>query len=219
MSSRKRSGSGGANSASAGDTNAGMAAQQTAAASAPVSAGGATSVVPSSSSGGASPPAQGMVAGAVAAARNRASGGASLREKVAQMYDVLLRGDEPSKSSFGESFWAEFFLLRPKIALLEAEVGKALIAAAASPAESALLASASPAHAGIKRNLNLLFGECLANLGEEHHIRVVYALQTLCGLMRAITRRQSTGFDLVNLLVGFDEAEARMQKLIGHLNE
>ncbi len=133
------------------------------------------------------------------------------------MYDVILRGEDPH--SFGEAFWAEFFLLRPKVALLEAELAKAL--GAASGAEAAGVTS----QAVLRRNLNLLFSECLDNLGQEHHIRVVYALQTLCGLLRALTRRQASlgaaasGFDLVNLLVGFDVAEQKMLKLFAHINE
>ena len=74
----------------------------------------------------------------------------------------------------------------------------------------------------VRWNLNQLFAECVSNLGEDHHIRVVYALQTLCGLVRAATKKQmtgSTGYDRINLLVGFDQAEQRMQKLMNHLNE
>lgn len=73
----------------------------------------------------------------------------------------------------------------------------------------------------IRNNLNELFAQSVINLGEEHHIRVVYALQTLCGLIRAVTRKQvsgSSGFDRVNLLIGFEKAEQRMQQLIEHIN-
>jgi hypothetical protein len=122
----------------------------------------------------------------------------------------LLRGEDPEKSSFGEHFWSEFFLLRPKVIVLEAELAKLT-----SP-EQFLAARA---------NLNRLFEECVANLSEEHHIRVVYALQTLCALLRASTARrgqgqgQATGYDLINMLMGFDVAEHRMNMLIGHINE
>ena len=40
---------------------------------------------------------------------------AALKEKIVQMYEVLGRGEEPERSAFGETFWAEFFLLRPKV--------------------------------------------------------------------------------------------------------
>ena len=40
-------------------------------------------------------------------------------------------------------------------------------------------------------NLNRLFEECLVNLEcRERPIRVVYALQTLCGLVKAVFRKQ-----------------------------
>ena len=52
------------------------------------------------------------------------------------------------------------------------------------------------------------------NLSEEHHIRVVYALQTLCGLLKCAYKKQSTaGVDLVNLLMGFEVAEKRMMQV------
>jgi hypothetical protein len=59
-------------------------------------------------------------------------------------------------------------------------------------------------------------------LAEEHHIRVVYALQTLCGLVRSAFKKQAStasGVDLVNLLMGFDMAEKRMAALINHVND
>lgn len=48
-----------------------------------------------------------------------------LKEKITQMYECLVRGDDTDRhSTFGTNFWAEFFLLRPKISVLEAEIGK-----------------------------------------------------------------------------------------------
>merc|ERR1712227_987427 len=47
-----------------------------------------------------------------------------MREKIVQMYDVLLKGEPPSTSSFGETFWSEFFLLKPKINHFENELCK-----------------------------------------------------------------------------------------------
>lgn len=129
----------------------------------------------------------------------------AFKEKILQMYDLLLKGDK-SPTHTQPEFWAQFFLLRPKIGVLEAEIGKL-------NAESLSLA---------RENLNELFSECVDNLGEEHHIRVVYALQTLCGLVRAATKKQTqfnTGFELVNLIVGFDVAEIKMQCLIAHITE
>ena len=48
-----------------------------------------------------------------------------LKEKITQMYECLTRGDDTDRHpTFGNNFWAEFFLLRPKISVLEAEIGK-----------------------------------------------------------------------------------------------
>ena len=41
------------------------------------------------------------------------------------MYECLTRGEDTDRhATFGSNFWAEFFLLRPKISVLEAEIGK-----------------------------------------------------------------------------------------------
>ena len=41
------------------------------------------------------------------------------------MYECLTRGDDTDRhATFGGNFWGEFFLLRPKISVLEAEIGK-----------------------------------------------------------------------------------------------
>ena len=47
-----------------------------------------------------------------------------LREKIVQMYDVLMKGEDPTLSTFGDNFWSEFFLLKPKVAHLEGELMK-----------------------------------------------------------------------------------------------
>ena len=135
---------------------------------------------------------------------NPKSSKSPLREKIVQMYDVLLKGEPPSTSSFGDTFWSEFFLLKPKINHFETELCK--------------LNHEQVSAARI--NLNTLFEQSLINLTEEHHIRVVYALQTLCGLLRSAYRKQSTaGIDLVNLLMGFEVAEKRMTELVNHIND
>lgn len=126
------------------------------------------------------------------------------REKVVKMYDVILKGENPTTSTFGETFWSEFFLLKPKVNHLETELTK-------MNHEQVTTA---------RQNLNMLFEQSLLNLSEEHHIRVVYALQTLCGLLKAAFKKQCTGgIDLVNLLIGFEAAEKRMTELINHIND
>ena len=45
--------------------------------------------------------------------------------------------------------------------------------------------------ASCRPNLNRLFEECVANLEcRDRPIRVVYSLQTLCGLIKAVFRKQ-----------------------------
>ena len=120
------------------------------------------------------------------------------------MYDLLLKGEDPEDASQNDRFWPEFFLLRPKIAVLEAELGKLNVDQ---------LQRARP-------NLNRLFERCTASLGEDHPIRCVYALRTLCGLVRSGMKKFGLGgFDLINLIMGFDVAEIRMNKLMAHINK
>merc|ERR1719153_819511 len=74
--------------------------------------------------------------------------------------------------------------------------------------------------AGMRDNLNALFHECVAHLAHTHQIRVLYALQTLVGVIRAVYKKcvQLSGFDLVNFLIGFDRAEQEMAILLAHVN-
>ena len=124
--------------------------------------------------------------------------------KIIQMYDLLLKGENLNESSFGETYWSEFYLLKPKVNYLESEMIKM------TPEQVT----------NARLNLNTLFEQSLNNLAEEHHIRVVYALQTLCGLLKAAFKKQCTGgIDLVNLLMGFESAEKRMAELINHIND
>eukprot|EP00095_Tigriopus_kingsejongensis_P007666 maker-scaffold156_size297567-snap-gene-0.24 protein:Tk07666 transcript:maker-scaffold156_size297567-snap-gene-0.24-mRNA-1 annotation:"hypothetical protein L798_14922" len=136
----------------------------------------------------------------------------AFKEKILQMYELLWRAEDPKLGQ--PAFWDEFFLLRPKTHQLEADVAKL---------SAEQLVTARP-------NLNGLFRECVLNLAHEHHIRVIYGLQTLCGLVRAVMKRWSGwasgpppastgGLDLIQLLMGLDVAEARMQKLIAHVND
>merc|ERR1719153_1418375 len=74
--------------------------------------------------------------------------------------------------------------------------------------------------AGMRENLNALFHECVAHLAHSHQIRVLYALQTLVGVIRAVYKKcvQLSGFDLVNFLIGFDRAEQEMSILLTSVN-
>ena len=79
-----------------------------------------------------------------------------LSKNVFQMYDSLMK-TEPISDSNEETFWAEFFLLKPKISYLENEISK--------------LTSEQLFAGSLRSNLNRLFEESLLNLGSDHHIR------------------------------------------------
>lgn len=72
----------------------------------------------------------------------------------------------------------------------------------------------------IKENINLLFAQCCIALRGDHQIKLVNALQTLCALVRAVYRKRlgDHGFDVINILIGFDAAEAQMQGLLESLH-
>ncbi|KAK3094470.1 hypothetical protein FSP39_002176 [Pinctada imbricata] len=102
------------------------------------------------------------------------------------------------------NFWDEFFLLKPNIPYVEAEFEK-------MTGEGLLV---------IKDNLNRLFYRAVTTLKEENPIRVVNAIYTLSALIRGVFRKNlgDFGFDVINLLIGFDSAEAVMQTLVENLN-
>ncbi|PNF13866.1 UPF0668 protein C10orf76 [Cryptotermes secundus] len=134
--------------------------------------------------------------------RKRSGSGSKrqLKEKVVQIYELFFKGEDPSLGN--PNFWDELFLLKPKVSSLEAEIqklnGEQLIA--------------------IKENISALFKHCIATLGHEHHIRVVYALQTLCAVIHSIYKKTSAefGFDVINILMGFEVADQMMQMLLDH---
>uniref|UniRef100_A0A6Q2YLP7 Armadillo-like helical domain-containing protein n=1 Tax=Esox lucius TaxID=8010 RepID=A0A6Q2YLP7_ESOLU len=71
-----------------------------------------------------------------------------------------------------------------------------------------------------KDNVNSLFHHCVQTLAEEHQIKVVNALQTLCALFRGVHQKNksASGFDIINMLMGFDKAEHRMKDLMESLD-
>lgn len=137
--------------------------------------------------------------------RKRSGSGSKrqLKEKVVQIYESFFKGEDLTLNN--PTFWDEFFLLKPKVSHIEAEIQKLT--------NEQLLA--------LKENINTLFSQCIDALGHEHHIGVVYAMQTLCALVSAIYRKTSmeSGFDVINILVGFDIAEEKMQHLLTYCNE
>ncbi|XP_052395110.1 armadillo-like helical domain-containing protein 3 isoform X2 [Carassius gibelio] len=124
-----------------------------------------------------------------------------LKEKVLLMYEQIFTED-PSKSN--PRFWDELFLMKVNLEYLE---GK-------------LESLDGDEVMKVKDNINSLFQHCVQALAEEHQIRVVNALQTLCALFRGVHQknRSATGFDIINMLMGFDKAELRMKELMESLD-
>ncbi|KAK7109032.1 armadillo-like helical domain-containing protein 3 [Littorina saxatilis] len=126
----------------------------------------------------------------------------ALKEKIVQIYEAFFQGEDPSYGN--PNFWDELFLLKVNTTFLETEIeklnGEGLV--------------------NMKDNFNLLFFRATECLKQENPIRVVNAMQTLCALVRGIFRKShgSCGFDVINLLVGFDSAETVMQTLVECLN-
>ncbi|KXJ23070.1 UPF0668 protein C10orf76-like [Exaiptasia diaphana] len=126
----------------------------------------------------------------------------SLKEKIAGIYDGFLEGGDPS---FGNpNFWHELFLLKVNATYLEDSIDEMKL--------EELLA--------VKDNINLLFAQCCIALHGGHKIKVVNSLQTLCALVQAVFRKKlgDHGFDAINILIGFDAAEAQMQGLLESLH-
>ncbi|XP_076467026.1 armadillo-like helical domain-containing protein 3 [Babylonia areolata] len=128
----------------------------------------------------------------------------ALKEKIVQIYEAFFQGEDPSYGN--PNFWDELFLLKVicEHKFLENEIEKL-------NGEGLL---------NLKDNFNLLFFRATECLKQDNPIRVVNALQTLCALVRGIFRKSvgSYGFDVINLLVGFDSAETVMQSLIESVN-
>uniref|UniRef100_A0A8D2NWL9 Armadillo like helical domain containing 3 n=1 Tax=Zosterops lateralis melanops TaxID=1220523 RepID=A0A8D2NWL9_ZOSLA len=118
-----------------------------------------------------------------------------LKEKVVLMYDEIFTTEDPSKCN--PRFWEELFLMKVNLEYLEGKLE-------ALDGEELMK---------IKDNINCLFQHCIQALGEEHPIRVVNALQTLCALIRGVHQKNksTSGFDIINMLVGFDKAELCMK--------
>uniref|UniRef100_UPI00398EF4E5 armadillo-like helical domain-containing protein 3 isoform X2 n=1 Tax=Pristiophorus japonicus TaxID=55135 RepID=UPI00398EF4E5 len=125
-----------------------------------------------------------------------------LKEKVVLMYDEIFKNEDPAKNC--PRFWDELFLMKVNLEYLETKLesvdGDELMK--------------------LKDNINSLFQHCIVSLNEEHQIKVVNALQTLCALIRGVHQKNkpTSGFDIINMLMGFDKAELRMKNLMESLD-
>ncbi|XP_045449706.1 armadillo-like helical domain-containing protein 3 [Melitaea cinxia] len=136
------------------------------------------------------------------ATRKRSGSGSKrhLKEKVVQIYESFFRGDDLTTDN--PTFWDEFFLLKPKIPQLETEIHKLTV-------EQLI---------NLKDNINLLVIQCIEMLGQEHHIRLVYALQTFSAILTTMYQRagQDPSINIKSILLGTDNANTKMQKLLEH---
>ncbi|XP_016890462.1 armadillo-like helical domain-containing protein 3 [Cynoglossus semilaevis] len=133
--------------------------------------------------------------------RRTSSSKKTLKEKVVLMYDEIFSKEDPAKNA--PRFWDELFLMKVNLEYLELK-----------------LESVDEEVQHSQANINALFHYCIQALGEEHPIKVVNALQTLCALFRGVHQknRSASGFDIINLLMGFDKAEQRMKDLMERLD-
>uniref|UniRef100_A0A8C5EDI5 Armadillo-like helical domain-containing protein n=1 Tax=Gouania willdenowi TaxID=441366 RepID=A0A8C5EDI5_GOUWI len=123
--------------------------------------------------------------------RRTSSSKKTLKEKVVLMYDEIFAKEDPAKNN--PRFWDELFLMKVNLEYLE----------------SKLETVDGEEVQRIQYNINSLFHHCVQALGEEHQIKVVNALQTLCALFRGVHQKNksASGFDIINMLMGFDKAE------------
>uniref|UniRef100_A0A7N6AF44 Armadillo-like helical domain-containing protein n=1 Tax=Anabas testudineus TaxID=64144 RepID=A0A7N6AF44_ANATE len=134
--------------------------------------------------------------------RRTSSSKKPLKEKVVLMYDEIFAKEDPAKKN--PRFWDELFLMKVNLEYLE----------------SKLESVDGEEVQRIQDNINSLFHHCVQALGEEHQIKVVNALQTLCALFRGVHQKNksASGFDIINMLMGFDKAEQRMKDLMERLD-
>lgn len=132
------------------------------------------------------------------------SGSKRPREKVVFIYELIFRGEDPRTNNPSEEFWNEFFLLQPNVDALEQELNK----------------QTTDQLGGVKENINELFARCVDILETEHaHPKRLYnCLLTLATLLHGFFRKaaaeQGSGFDLIHTLMGFEEADERMRRLV-----
>lgn len=126
----------------------------------------------------------------------------ALKEKIVQIYEAFFQGEDPSAGN--ANFWEELFLLKVNTVFIESEIEKL-------SGESLL---------SLKENVNLLFYHAVEILKQDNPVRTVNALHTISALVRGIYKKnlRDSGFDVIDILIGFDVAESVIQSLVASLN-
>lgn len=126
----------------------------------------------------------------------------ALKEKIVQIYEAFFRGEDPSTGN--PNFWDELFLLKVNTQYIESEFDKL----------------SGEQLVELMETINNLFYKCVEALKQESPIRIINAIQTICALIRGVFQKcvGNYGFDVINILVGFDSAESVLQSLIDRLN-
>ena len=101
--------------------------------------------------------------------RSGSGGKRALKEKIVQLYESLFRGEQLATGNI--NFWEEFFLLKPKMAILEVKIetwSRNQVKMYIFQGEIGRLQADQLA--GMRDNLNSLFHECVAHLGHSHQV-------------------------------------------------
>ncbi|XP_066581485.1 armadillo-like helical domain-containing protein 3 [Prorops nasuta] len=139
-------------------------------------------------------------------ATRKRSGSGSKRQhkgKIVSMYESLFKGEDVTLND--PNFWDELFLLKPMVSHIESEI---------------IHMTAEQLNVS-RENLNALVCRCMDFLVNENLLRVRHSLQTLAAVFQSMYKKASQGdcgFNLIDILVGFDSAEQRMTTLMQHCN-
>eukprot|EP00058_Branchiostoma_floridae_P015566 XP_002601054.1 hypothetical protein BRAFLDRAFT_61728 [Branchiostoma floridae] len=123
-----------------------------------------------------------------------------LKEKVVQIYESFFKGEDPSLGN--PNFWDEFFLMKARNFQLEGVLKNDPRATCGIKGQHQL--TLPQMHFNLERRLPDQGGQCPTGQ------------YTMCALIRGVYGKSlgDYGFDIINILVGFDAAEVQMQRLI-----